>query len=359
MLDVQDVRVVPQIKRHQGRNRERRLPSSVIWDITYTCPLRCVHCYSESGRRPSRQLSPADILRVADVIIGMDVKAVFLSGGEPMAVKGLNAAIERWSEARIAVYLFTSGWFLDAERAAELAPLLNATHVSVDGATADVHDRIRQRPGSFERAMQALTVLDELSRVRREAGKSLQFGIDCTLIQSNFQQLDQMIEEFSARFPGLSFMNFGAAVPSGIASEPSFAEHELLTEKQLAVLRRGRSAGAANPKLLISLSDQRHLQMHPDEVANGTANVDTLLIEPDGHARAMSMYEGTVGNLLVDPPDEIWERAQARWHDPFVVEQLASARTRIEWAAATRAIDRRYGSPKDLERIANRLKVVQ
>jgi MoaA/NifB/PqqE/SkfB family radical SAM enzyme len=358
MVSVQDVRVVPQIKRHQGRNRERRLPASVIWDITYTCPLRCTHCYSESGRRPSRQLSPADILRVADVIIGMDVKAVFLSGGEPMAVKGLNAAIERWAQAGIAVYLFTSGWFLTAEKAAELAPLLAAFHISVDGATEEIHDKIRQREGSFERAMQALTVLNDLSRVRQDAGQSLQFGIDCTLIQSNFPQIEQFIEQFSARFPNLSFMNLGAAVPSGIAAEEWYAQHELLTEKQLGVLRRGRSAAAANPKLLLSLSDQRHLQMHPDDVASGSANVDTLSIEPDGLARAMSMYEGTVGNVLVDPPEEIWERAQARWHDPFVVEQLASARTRIEWATATRAIDRRYGSQDDLNRIANRLKVV-
>jgi MoaA/NifB/PqqE/SkfB family radical SAM enzyme len=358
---VQDVRVVPQIKRHHGRNRERGLPSSVIWDVTYTCPLRCVHCYSESGRRPSQQLSPADILRVAEVIVGMDVKAVFLSGGEPMAAKGLLAAVERWSAARIAVYLFTSGWFMDAERAAEIVPLVNATHVSVDGATADVHDRIRQRPGSFERSMQAIAVVDELSRARVQAGSApLQFGIDCTLIQSNFHQLDRIIEEFPARFPALSFVNIGAAVPSGIASEPWFAEHELLTEKQLAVLRRGRRTPAgANPHLLLSLSDQRHLQMHPDDVADGTANIDTLLIEPDGNVRAMAMYEGVVGNLLVDSPEVIWERARARWHDPFVVEQLASARTRIEWAAATRAIDRRYASPPNLDRIANRLKVVQ
>ena len=33
------------------------LPSVVLWEITYACPLRCTHCYTESGRRPSRQLS--------------------------------------------------------------------------------------------------------------------------------------------------------------------------------------------------------------------------------------------------------------------------------------------------------------
>lgn len=349
-----------QIKRHEGKNRRLGLPSSVIWDITYACPLRCVHCYSESGRRPARQLPPAEILKVADVLVGMGVKAVFLSGGEPLIVKGLPAAIERWSSAGIAVYLFTSGWGLDASIVAELAPMLAATHVSVDGATAEVHDRVRQRPGSFDRAMAALATLDAACAARRAArAPRLQFGADCTLIQSNFHHLDALVAELPARFPHMSFMNLGAAVPSGSASTAWFAENELLTEEQLAALRRG-APRAAMPaeKLLVSFSDQQHLQMHPDDVANGTANVDTLLIEPDGDARAMAMYEGTVGNILVDPPELLWRRAQERWGDPFVAEQLSGARTRVEWAAATRAIDRRYAGARETDRLARRLAVL-
>jgi MoaA/NifB/PqqE/SkfB family radical SAM enzyme len=365
---VDDLKISPRIDRHRGKNRGRGLPSSVIWDVSYACPLRCVHCYSESGRRASRQLSPADILKLADVVVGMGVKAVFLSGGEPLIVKGLQAALERWAASRIAVYVFTSGWTLDAAKLDEIAPLVAAIHISVDGATAEVHDRIRQKPGSFDAAMNALSLLEAASRVRSASQQpALQFGIDSTLIQSNFGQLERIIDELPRRFPAMSFVNIGAAVPSGTASEAWFADHELLTEEQLAVLRRPPQRGARGDagrghRPLLSLSDQRHLQMHPDDVANGTANVDTLLIEPDGLARAMAMYEGTVGNLLVDPPAEIWARACARWHDPFVVEQLAPARTRLAWAAATRAIDQRFASGEDRARIAGRtaskLKVV-
>lgn len=357
---MQDAQITLPMKRHERRNRQRGLPSGVIWDITYACPLRCVHCYTQSGRRPARQLSPAEILRIAEILIEMKVKAVFLSGGEPLIVKGLSAAVERWSSASIAVYLFTSGWGLDGSNVPVLAPLLAATHVSVDGATADVHDRVRQRAGSFERAMAALEALNTECLARRAARKPrLQFGVDCTLIQSNFHQLEAVVSEFPGRFSELSFVNVGAAVPSGMASTERFAETELLTEAQLAGLRRG-VAGASIPgrPLLVSFSDQRHLQMHPDDVASGSANVDTMSIEPDGSVRAMSMYEGTVGNILVEPPELLWQRAQDRWHDPFVVQQLSGARTRIEWAAATRAIDQRYTSGDDAERVKKRLQVI-
>ncbi|MFD3373985.1 MULTISPECIES: hypothetical protein [unclassified Streptomyces] len=30
-------------------------PESVIWDTTYACPLRCIHCYGGSGRRAAGQ----------------------------------------------------------------------------------------------------------------------------------------------------------------------------------------------------------------------------------------------------------------------------------------------------------------
>ena len=348
------------IKRHEGKNRSRGLPSGVIWDITYACPLRCVHCYTESGRRPSRQLAPAEILKVANRIIEMGTKAVFLSGGEPLLVKGLFEAIERWASAGLAVYLFTSGWNFDEDHVRALTPLLAATHISVDGATAAVHDRVRQRSGSFERAMRALELLNAAAAARTAAhGPRLQFGVDSTLIQSNFHELESIVTEFPRRFPELAFVNVGAAVPSGVASTAWFAEHELLTEPQLAVLRRGVAASrSSGPNRLVSFSDQRHLQMHPDDVARGTANVDTLLIEADGAVRAMAMYEGTVGNILVDSPEALWQRVQERWHDPFVVQQLSGSRTRIEWAAATRAIDQRYARDADADRVSKRLTVV-
>lgn len=357
MLDAEET---TRVMRHEGKNRGRGLPSSIIWDITYACPLRCVHCYTESGRRPSRQLSASDVLRVAEIVVRMGIKAVFLSGGEPLIVKGLTAAIELWASESIAVYLFTSGWSNDPNILTELAPRLAATHVSIDGASASVHDRIRRRAGSFERAASALAALDAASAAQRAARKPrLQFGIDCTLIQSNLDQVDAIVSEFPKRYPELTFVNFGAAVPSGVASTADFAERELLTESQLGELRRAaRRWQPANKDLLVSFSDQRNLQMHPDDIEAGTASVDTMLIEPDGEVRAMPIYEGTVGNLLTDSPSELWHRAQTRWRDPFVVAQLAPARTRVEWAAATRAIDARFACATDRDRIQRHLTVL-
>jgi MoaA/NifB/PqqE/SkfB family radical SAM enzyme len=333
-------------------------PTDVIWDVTYACPLRCMHCYSESGRRASRQLSHDDMLRVADALVSLRPAAIALSGGEPLLVKGIFEVAERMSRAGIPVSLYTSGWSLSPWMVEDIARVFARVVVSVDGATPEVHDRIRARTGSFERAMNALTLLDGASRERRARGaEPIHFGIDCVVVRSNFHQLEEFCTTIAPRFPELQFMWLGAAVPSGLASRAGFADHELVTDLQASQL-----AGAELPMRLQSLApatvgvgttDNRSLQMHPDLVARGMA-FRAMQVEPDGEVRAMAIYEGTVGNILTEDPAVLWDRAVARWNDPFVTGVLSSARTMKEWADAARQIDYHFASDKVRTRIDRR-----
>ncbi|MFI9720829.1 radical SAM protein [Streptomyces sp. NPDC052396] len=329
-------------------------PDVVVWDTTYACPLRCSHCYSESGRRPARQLDPADLLRVTDGIIALRPRLVGLSGGEPLAVKGLFEAGERLAAAGIRTAVYTSGWRTAPWMPGELARVFDEVLVSVDGATARVHDRIRGRSGSFERAMATLALFDDLARRRRADGRRpFAFGIECTVMHSNAGQLHRFCTEIAPRFPELRSLAFNIAVPAGLASRPEFELAELLDDARVAQLthpaRVTRLAELAPPSVRVSFTDNRELMMHPDRAAPAVIHV-----EPDGAVRAMPVYEGTVGNLLQDPPLELWERALERRRDPFVVETLRPVRTMRDWARAIRHIDLHFGSPEVRARIAAR-----
>jgi MoaA/NifB/PqqE/SkfB family radical SAM enzyme len=333
-------------------------PFDVIWDITYACPLRCIHCYSESGRRPSRQLPTAELSRVADALIAMRPGAIALAGGEPLIVPELLEIAGRMAAAGIQVVLYTGGWPVKEHRADDLLRVFSQINVSVDGATAEVHDRIRGRAGSFDRAVAALTMLDAAAaRLAAGGATPATFGIDCVLVRGNFPQIDEMCTELAPRFPRLSFLWFGAAVPSGMASRAGFATHELLDEAQhrrlgsRAELDRIRSL--APPSVSVVSNDNLMLMMHPDLIARG-AVMPAIQVEPDGAVRAMPIYEGTVGNVLTDPPDVLWKRAVDRWHDPFVAETLRPVRSMTQWAEAARRIDYRFGSPEVRARIDRR-----
>jgi MoaA/NifB/PqqE/SkfB family radical SAM enzyme len=333
-------------------------PEVVIWDTTYACPLRCTHCYSESGRRPSRQLSHADMLRVTDALISLRPRVVALSGGEPLLVGGTFEIAGRLSRAGVRTCVYTGGWKFEPWMPDELAQVFDEVTVSVDGATAEVHDRIRGRAGSFLRAMSTLLLLDRAARERRLLKKKpLRFAIDCTVVRSNFGQLENFATVIAPKFPELHSIGFNAAVPAGLASSPEFEARELLDDTQVAHFtsdaERARLRGLAPDSVRIFTADNRNLLMHPDSLADGDYP-GVMQVEPDGEVRPMPAYEGTVGSLLTESPAELWRRAVARLSDPFVVETLTPVRTMREWAEATRRIDYHFGSEAVRARIRNR-----
>ncbi|WP_214410885.1 radical SAM protein [Sphaerisporangium fuscum] len=330
-------------------------PSDVVWDVTYACPLRCVHCYSESGRRPARQLSHDEMLRVADAIISLRPQSVEFAGGEPLLVRGLIEVAGRIRAAGVAVNCYTGGWTLDRRSAEEVTRVFSRITVSVDGASAEVHDRIRGRAGSFERAMNALAVLDGLSRERVAAGLGpVEFGVDYAVLRSNLHQLEEFCGTVAPRFPHLRFLAFAAAVPAGLASREGFAEHELLDFDRLRELVSGveRLRSLAPRSVRVTASDNMILMMHPNLLKR--YGFPLLQVEPDGEVRAMPMYEGTVGSLLTEDAGTLWRRAVDRWSDPLVVEALSAVRSMEDWSEATRRIDRHFGTEEDRRRIDRR-----
>ncbi|MGI5271711.1 radical SAM protein [Nonomuraea sp. CA-218870] len=322
----------------------------MTWDITYACPLRCTHCYSESGRRPSRQLAHDEMLRVADAIVALGPESVEFAGGEPLLVRGIFEVAGRLRSAGITVNLYTGGWTLTRPMAEAATEVFSRITVSVDGATAEVHDRIRGRAGSYERAMRALALLEELAPARE-----VTFGIDCVAMRGNLHQLDEFCAAVAPRFPSLGFLIFGAVIPSGLASRPGF-EDELLTQDELRTLTDpeyvARLRALAPPTVQVMTTDNFMLQMNPGFIER--YGFPMAQVEPDGEMRAMPIYEGTVGSLLEEDPLVLWERAIARWRDPFVVEALSSIRSMRDWAEATRRIDLHFGSGEVADRIRRR-----
>jgi MoaA/NifB/PqqE/SkfB family radical SAM enzyme len=194
-----------------------------IWDVTYACPLRCVHCYTESGRRPARTLDRDAAMRVIDVIIAARARKVSISGGEPLSVRWALEAMKRLHDAGIAVTVFTSGWSMPEKTAIALVDTVSSVAVSIDGADASIHDAIRARAGAFERGMKALDILHRVKAERQAAGQNcFTLGIDYTLTRSgaNEADLERFVEAAVNRFPKLDYIRLielrgGHSVGSG------------------------------------------------------------------------------------------------------------------------------------------------
>jgi len=337
------------------------MPELIDWQLTYACQLRCIHCYTESGRRASRKLPRAELLRIADILVAMKVKTVLLAGGEPLLVHEVFEIVRKLRAAGIAVSFYTNGLDMKESHARELADLGAQIHVSIDGPTPEVNDPIRGWAGAFAAAVQTLELLDRLALERRRAGQSaLRFGIDVTLVQSNSSYLEKMCSEFAHRFQALTFIQMGAVIPSGLAAEAAFARQEVLTDAQMSELGApglsARLKALAPPSLeFVYVTNNIFLQLHSPVARDLLMPYGEVMeIEPDGAIRAMVTYEGTVGNILTDSPALLWRRCQERAHHPQVVEELSRVRTSEEWAAAVRRLDRYFGTTADLIRFDKR-----
>lgn len=323
-------------------------PGAVVWDVTYACPLRCGFCYSESGRRPSRQLKRTDLFRVVDALVELGPETVVLSGGEPLVVPAVFEVAERLRAGGVAVHLYTGGW--PRRDIAPVLQLMTNVTVSIDGATAPTHDRLRGRVGSFDRALETAALLSVGAAARAEPA----VGVDYTVTRSNFGETADFCRLVAARLPALHYVFFGAAMPIGLASRASFVAQEIVTPAQLRSLRDPSYADSLRALVRADLvvSDNGMFQMHPDRLARG--EIPAMQVEPDGRVRAMPVYEGTVGSLLEEPGAVLWHRAMARWTDPRVTGLLGRARTMQAWADATRRLDLLFADADDRRRIARR-----
>ncbi|MFG3507508.1 radical SAM protein [Streptomyces sp. NPDC047821] len=325
-----------------------------VWDLTYACPLRCLHCLSESGRRPASMLRRKDALKVADVIIDAKPKRLSIGGGEPLLAPWWQEAAQRLDTAGVPTTIFTSGWLMSETIARRLADSVTGVAVSVDGANEQVHDLIRGRAGSFRKSMASLEHLNRVKRERRERGeRSYALGVEYTVTRSGWEGKERFVEEITSRFPEVDYITFGAVIPEGLAQEEKFASHELLSDEQLVALSDSEAelASYAKSDAHVSVTDARlflptsPLSREGETIAH---------IEASGQLRAVTNYEAKVGSVLEEPLDVLWSRALDWRNDPFVAQQRHSIRNLDDWARVTRLLDRRYGSAADKLRIARR-----
>ena len=96
----------------------------VVWNVTRTCNLRCVHCYSDSfAQKYSGELTYEQAITNIDDVVGYKVPALLFSGGEPLARPDTLDLMEYATLKGLRVTLSTNGTLID-EAAAARKPIL-------------------------------------------------------------------------------------------------------------------------------------------------------------------------------------------------------------------------------------------
>jgi len=157
-------------------------PICLTWELTYACNLSCVHCLSSSGRRDPGELSAAECRDLVDEFERMQIFYVNIGGGEPTVRPDFWELVDYATAHHVGVKFSTNGINITDETARWLAASDYVdVQISLDGATADVNDRVRGL-GSYRTAVRAME--------RLAAAGFAGFKVSVVVTRDNAGQLD-------------------------------------------------------------------------------------------------------------------------------------------------------------------------
>lgn len=132
-----------------GRHRQLAAgPYMAELDVTYQCNCRCQMCQRWQDPRGD-ELSVAEYHVLAGMLQEMGSHQISIAGGEPLLRDDVFAIIKGFSTRGMSVNLCTNGLLLNKYQAEICKCGATCVTVSLDGASAETHDRIRGLPGSY------------------------------------------------------------------------------------------------------------------------------------------------------------------------------------------------------------------
>ena len=147
----------------RGAMTEPLRPYTLVAELTYRCPLRCVYCSNPLDyARHGAELDTATWQRVFREAEDLGVVQLNLTGGEPLVRDDLEALIEEARRLDLYTNLITSGIPLRRERLARFRDLgLDNVQISIQDVAAPGSDRIAGLR-SFDRKLAVAVWVKEL-----------------------------------------------------------------------------------------------------------------------------------------------------------------------------------------------------
>jgi MoaA/NifB/PqqE/SkfB family radical SAM enzyme len=142
--------------------------------ITSVCDMRCTHCFFteelDDKARKKLQMTTEQLARISETL-GGKLPILIIAGGEPFTRKDLPEVVSAFyrNNQLESVYLMSNGGIQqriipDVTRILEECPKLNVTvALGIDGLMEE-HEKIRGKPGSWERAVGTARMLQDIQR---------------------------------------------------------------------------------------------------------------------------------------------------------------------------------------------------
>jgi len=158
-------------------------PREIIWLLTARCNLACCHCYTARFLGKG-ELEPDQAVRLVKDAANAGVRHIGFSGGEVFLRQDTLELIDLASKLGMSTSVVTNGSTLNEEVVEKLANYQVYTVLSIDGATKEIHEKIRGI-GSWD------FLIPAMERMR-------QFGVHFSTVMAANQVNYQHVSEYIA-----------------------------------------------------------------------------------------------------------------------------------------------------------------
>ncbi|MCF7955797.1 MAG: radical SAM protein [Phycisphaerae bacterium] len=205
------------------KTEKNRIMRLLFWESTIKCNLTCAHCRRVEGDEAApTDMATDQAMDMIDQLAALGKEQGFMpvlvfSGGEPLCRDDIFDLIKHARKKELQLALASNGTLIDAEIARKVKDVgIQRVSISLDGATSEVHNKLRQLEGSFEGAIGGIGHLNK-------AG--VPFQINVTVTRHNAHQLDDVFA--LAKKLGAVAVHLFMLVPVGCGEE--FAEEDMLS----------------------------------------------------------------------------------------------------------------------------------
>ena len=199
----------------------KQVIDNAIFEVTKRCNLNCIHCM-EGGSSNTDELSLKEIETVIDNLRMLGVYRLVITGGEPFIRDDITSILKKANESYMKTIVFTNGLLLTDEIINEIKDYNIILRFSIDGATAETHDKIRGI-GNFDKTIEVM---------KKCAANGIDIAIASTITSLNFDQYMDIVK--LAESLNVCELELSEVNALGNAKDN---EYLMLSEEQLSQMR--------------------------------------------------------------------------------------------------------------------------
>jgi radical SAM protein with 4Fe4S-binding SPASM domain len=157
-------------------------PRVVAWESTRACNYACSHCRATAQKQPDpNQLTTREALHMIDQIATLCKPVFIISGGDPLQRNDVFEVASYAYRLGFRVVMSPSGSNMSQETFDKIKQAgIQMISLSLDGATADIHDSFRNVSGAFDLVLKNIALANV---------NDFPFRINTTITQHNYKAI--------------------------------------------------------------------------------------------------------------------------------------------------------------------------